>query len=138
MMAAKCTPASTANKERFAHCVAVDLTSKPVTLSSEGPPPAPWKRKVSRQSVIRRQRMSKRATAADHALGKSKAAGRCRQIPATRIQLATKMQALSIRRKAGEYLHMRLAPAYAVLLSRPRAIFALTRIMTWKADGLES
>ncbi len=48
MITDKCTPASTANKERFAHCVAVDLTSKPVTLSSEGPPPAPWKRKVSR------------------------------------------------------------------------------------------
>lgn len=48
MITDKCTPASTANKERFAHCVAVDLTSKPVTLSSEGPPPAPWKGKVSR------------------------------------------------------------------------------------------
>ena len=41
MMAARCVPASTASTDPFAQLVAVDLTSRPVTLSSLGPPPAP-------------------------------------------------------------------------------------------------
>ena len=47
IIAAKCMPASTAKTEPFDHCVAVDLTSKPVTLSSVGPPPAPFQEHVS-------------------------------------------------------------------------------------------
>ena len=42
MIAARCVPASTAKMEPFVQLVAVERTSKPVTLSSLGPPPAPW------------------------------------------------------------------------------------------------
>lgn len=42
MMAARCVPASTASNDPFAQSVAVALTSKPVTLSSFGPPPEPY------------------------------------------------------------------------------------------------
>lgn len=41
MIAARCVPASTASTDPFAQLVAVDLTSRPVTLSSFGPPPEP-------------------------------------------------------------------------------------------------
>ena len=41
-IAAKCIPASIAKTEPLDHCVAVDLTRRPVTLSSVGPPPAPF------------------------------------------------------------------------------------------------
>lgn len=37
----RCVPASTASNDPLAQLVAVDLTSRPVTLSSVGPPPAP-------------------------------------------------------------------------------------------------
>lgn len=40
--------------------------------------------------------------------------------------------------KTWRYLDMRLAPADPVLLLRPRAIPALTKMMTWKAGELES
>lgn len=42
IIAARCMPASTAKTDPFDHCVAVDLTRRPVTLSSVGPPPAPF------------------------------------------------------------------------------------------------
>lgn len=43
VMAARCEPASTAKTEFLAHLAAVDRTRKPVTLSSFGPPPEPYK-----------------------------------------------------------------------------------------------
>ena len=47
IIAARCMPASTAKTEPLDHCVDVDLTSRPVTLSSVGPPPAPFQERVS-------------------------------------------------------------------------------------------
>jgi hypothetical protein len=41
-MGARWDPASTARTEFLDHCVAVERTRKPVTLSSLGPPPDPW------------------------------------------------------------------------------------------------
>lgn len=42
VMDAKCVPASTARMEFLDHFDAVARTSSPVTLSSFGPPPAPY------------------------------------------------------------------------------------------------
>ena len=56
MIAARCMPASTARREPFDQFEAVDLTRRPVTLSSVGPPPAPFQEQISPLREMSRQR----------------------------------------------------------------------------------